>query len=82
MEINLESLEARIRAALIDGLWFDAQQVAISSLKFEKYDQELDHGWHEFHALFETAGGVTKGESRDIKEIVEVFEKLKIASLV
>ena len=39
---------SKIKNKLIDGEFFVAEKAGIDSLHFERYDQELDHGWHEF----------------------------------
>jgi hypothetical protein len=42
----------------------------------------MDHGWHEFHALYESTDDVTEERGRDIEEVVKSFEKLKETGLV
>ena len=47
----VEELESDIRAKLIDGEFFIAEQIGVPTLYFEETDPELDHGWHEFWDL-------------------------------
>lgn len=50
-ETSLEDLNARLKLALLDEMYFDAHAVGLPELFFEDYDKELDHDWHEFELL-------------------------------
>jgi hypothetical protein len=47
-------IESQIRKCLIDGEHFDPIEWDIVPLRFEVYDDELDHDWHEFEKVEET----------------------------
>lgn len=53
-EINLTDLESLIRSKLIDGVWFVAKDWRLPDLHFKCWDEELDHGWHEFVGVEES----------------------------
>jgi len=53
--LPLNEIERRIRAALIDGEYFNPLRWRIPSLHVGTWDDELDHDWHEFESLEETA---------------------------
>lgn len=80
--IKLEVLEARIRAALIDGAWFIAEEIGLPPLKFETLDQELDHGWHEFHSLSESTDDEACVEGCDIRQVIEALEQSRKINMI
>jgi len=47
--LDVTDLNSRLIAQLISNQFFEAEKVAIPRLRFENYDETLDHGWHEFH---------------------------------
>ena len=53
--IAIEELEQLIRSKLIDAQWFYAREWTLPDLHFEKWDDDLDHGFHEFEGLTYTA---------------------------
>lgn len=65
--IAIEDVKRRIEAKLIDGEYFDPDEWGIPRLRFEDFDEELDHGWCEFDAVEETK----EKASRSIHEIIE-----------
>ncbi len=52
--IDIKELENLIRLRLIDHLWFYAKNWGIQELYFDKYDGDLDHGFHEFESVLYT----------------------------
>ena len=58
-EISLEELERLIKLKLIDGQWFYAKDWEIPDLHFDKWNEDLDHGFHEFDILSYTDGIIT-----------------------
>ena len=56
---TLQQLEADIRAKLIDGVWFYAQEWGVPDLHTHAWDNELDHTFHEFESLEFTDEEVT-----------------------
>jgi len=69
--IEVGQLESRIRKHLIDGEWFYANKVAIPSVRFSKWDDDLDHEWHEFESVELTDEPQT--DERTIEQFLEVL---------
>ncbi|MEO5798539.1 MAG: hypothetical protein ABIS00_03760 [Gemmatimonadales bacterium] len=73
--------EEAIRAALIDRLWFVAEEVGLPTLyhlvrEGGEADPGLDHGWHEFVGL----GEVGEGDGEPImtmKMMIEILRKAR-----
>ena len=40
-----------VKSHLVDGLYFDHRAFFVPDLHFGSFDEELDHGWHEFSHL-------------------------------
>ncbi len=49
--IYLQHIDQTIRSHLIDGTWFYAGEWQIPDLYFEKWNNELDHTFHEFESV-------------------------------
>jgi hypothetical protein len=49
--LELETIEDRIRTALIDGEFFDPQKWGLKRLKHDDWISELDHTWNEFESI-------------------------------
>ncbi len=49
--LSLEHLLELIRPKLIDGTWFHAKEWGLPDLHFDRWDEELDHGFHEFEGV-------------------------------
>ena len=71
MDIDVCDLELCIRKSLIDGEFFVAKSVEVPSLRFDVYDEELDHGWHEYFGIRKTDVNPNDSLGRDICEFVE-----------
>lgn len=74
----LIEIDRAIRAALIDGEFFDARKLQVPDLRIDEWDDELDHVWHEFESVEELEGdGKTYPSIEDflhrIKRRQEVF---------
>ena len=67
----VEELESAIRAKLIDGEFFIAEQIGVPTLYFEETDPELDHGWHEFTGLALVEHAPSDGDSESIEAMLE-----------
>jgi len=50
--LSILDLEKLIKSKLIDGMWFYAKDWGLPELHFEDWDDDLDHGFHEFESLF------------------------------
>jgi hypothetical protein len=67
-------IEQTIRAALIDGEFFDARQWQLPDLRVGEYDDELDHEWHEFESVEETGDD---GTQLSIEEFLNRIRQLQ-----
>jgi hypothetical protein len=47
----LGQIEPVIRSRLIDGGWFYIQNWGLKDLHFDKWDDEIDHTFHEFEGI-------------------------------
>lgn len=54
--LSILDLEALIISKLIDGMWFYAKDWGLPDLHFEDWDEDLDHGFHEFESLSYSEG--------------------------
>lgn len=50
-QIRLQDLEGLVKSKLISGCWFYATQWKLPDLHFGFWDEELDHGFHEFEMI-------------------------------
>ena len=50
-EMPIVELVRLIKLKLIDGQWFYAKEWEILDLHFDNWDEDLDHGFHEFESL-------------------------------
>lgn len=55
--LALSEIETRIRAALIDGEFFDPVKWNIPQLRFDDWSED-DHTWNEFEGVEETNEGL------------------------
>ncbi len=65
------SLERLIRKRIIDEEFFVSENSKLPKLEFPTFDQELDHGWYEFHSLEKTIKSQNDEEKRDILDFIE-----------
>jgi len=49
--IDVTELETIIRSMLIDATWFYADKWLLPDLHFGSWDEEIDHGFHEFECI-------------------------------
>lgn len=70
--LELEVVRRRIETKLIDGLYFVPECWGIDRLRFNKFDQEEDHDWHELVSI-EFSSKVEETGS-DIKDFLEKLE--------
>ena len=68
--LSLEEIEKTIKEHLLDDTWFYASRCGLPDLHFDKYDDELDHAFHEFGRVALTDAPVT--QAMDIKEFLAV----------
>ncbi|MCB2204814.1 hypothetical protein KQI65_08690 [bacterium] len=74
--LSVDALTTEIQKGLIDGEFFVAEDVGIPPLKFERYDPDLDHGWHWFSEVSLTDDQVTDSEGRDISELISALQSV------
>jgi len=46
--LSLEDIDAALHTRLMDDEWFYASQWGLKDLHFDKYDDEIDHPYHEY----------------------------------
>jgi hypothetical protein len=70
-KVPIEEIQAIITSKLIEGGWFIAKDWKLPDMHFKEYnwDDEIDHEWHEFHAIEETNQDATTKIS--IEEFIE-----------
>lgn len=61
-DIPLEEISKQIRTKLIDGTWFYADKWGLKDLHFNNWDNDIDHLWHEFDNVAETAELANRGD--------------------
>jgi hypothetical protein len=71
--IAVKEAESRLRECLIDRLYFVADLVQLPSLFPSPRIEALDHSWHEFEAVEETASSPTDVMARTGAELIERF---------
>ncbi|MDT8388822.1 MAG: hypothetical protein RQ736_15070 [Thiogranum sp.] len=64
-----------INRLLIDQTYFDAAKVAVPDLHFSDFNEELDHGWHEFFSCRLTCDAFDDYQGRTIQEFLEVLRR-------
>ena len=71
--LSLSEIDARIKARLIDGEFFNPEKWGIDRLKFENHDYEQDHDWHEYGGI-----GITEdiaSNDRTIAKFISIIEE-------
>jgi hypothetical protein len=65
-------IEEAIKRSLIDGEFFNPKEWDLVPLKFDDWNQELDHLWNEFESI-----ELTAEESTANKSIKRFLERIK-----
>ena len=60
--IPIAEIDTIIRSVLIDGEWFYNEKWGLPDLHFNNWDEDIDHHWHEYNCVEETADNVTMGD--------------------
>ena len=68
--LSRHDLLKMIREKLIDSEFFIAEKAGLTPLYFEKYDAELDHGWHELFDI-KPSDGKFRSCEKDIMQFIE-----------
>lgn len=72
--LSVDEIERIVKEALIDGEFFDPKKWDIQLLKFDNWDSELDHFWHEFESVELTSEQSTSDNS--IADFLETITSL------
>ena len=70
--LSIEEIERRIRLSLIDEMWFYADKWKLEDLHHYKWDNEIDHTWHEYESIEPTEAEVTNGDIADFLQHIEL----------
>jgi len=70
-ELSIEEIDTAIRSALIEGGWFYADKWKLKDLHVYKWDESIDHNWHEFDFIENTDEDSTIG---DISEFIRLIQ--------
>ena len=62
-KFSLEQIDATLRTYLLDGEYFYVSRWGLKDLHFEKYDDEIDHPYHEYLDVELTSEPATEPES-------------------
>ena len=62
---ELTEIEQSIKSELIDREWFYANKWNVPDLHFEKWDEEIDHSYHEFESISYTTDLPTDNRTID-----------------
>jgi hypothetical protein len=74
--ISVQEIETKIKAALIDGEFFEPEVWGIKPLRFDEWNDDLDHGWNEFESVEETNDG--QRDMRSITQFIEAVSAVKV----
>jgi hypothetical protein len=73
--ISIIQIEEAIKRSLIDGEFFNPKEWDLEPLKFDDWNQELDHLWNEFESIELTSEHSTSGKSiTKFLKIITFFE--------
>lgn len=78
--LPIENINNEITLYLIDGLYFNANELEIKDLHSNSIDIDLDHDWHEFHACKNTDEYLSDVKNRDISDIILKLQKKKLVT--
>ncbi len=65
-------IHARILDCLIDKTWFYSDVWGLKDLHLFKWDDELDHTWHEYSNIESTEENATMGDIKDFLLKIEL----------
>lgn len=70
---SVDTLTQQAREVLIDQSYFVAEKAGVPDLHFSSYDEDLDHGWHEFHGFTPTCKPSSDPQHRSINEFMNAL---------
>lgn len=75
--IGAETLAALAHEARrINCLYFVASEIGVPDLHFPEQVKEIDHDWHEVHALHFTDNPPNDPQARDIETFIELLQRV------
>ena len=75
--LSVTDINHIIQENLIDGQWFYASKWEVKDLHFDKYDDEIDHAFHEFDTVEST-----EEEANDERTILEFINILSTKQML
>ena len=69
-ELQIAEIENSIRSCLIEENWFYAHKWNLKDCHLHKWDDDIDHAWHEYDCIEFTNEGATIG---DISEFIDLI---------
>ncbi|MDB5062046.1 MAG: hypothetical protein JWP67_1889 [Mucilaginibacter sp.] len=73
--VDLSEVETLIHSKLIDDTWFYVDQWKLPDLHFGKWDNEIDHTWHEFESIEHSED--TANSQYSLLEFIKVIQGIK-----
>jgi len=68
--LTSEEIENTIKACLIEANWFYADKWHLKDLQLYKWDEEIDHNWHEYENVELTGEEATGGDISDFVALI------------
>jgi hypothetical protein len=72
--LNADFVSTMAEKILIDGAYFVASKAGVLDLHVETYDEDLDHGWHEFYSFQSTDEAPNDPQERNVEEFIESLQ--------
>lgn len=69
--LTLEEIENAIRSVLIDDGWFYADKWKLKDLHLYKWDDSIDHEWHEYDFVETTEEDAKNGDISDFIKLIQ-----------
>ena len=69
--VSNEEIEKVIRSALIDDGWFYADKWGLKDLHLYKWNNTIDHEWHEYDCIETTEETATAGDISDFIKLIQ-----------
>ena len=76
--INVNLLKTMVENVLIDQAYFVAFKADVPDLYFKEYNDQLDHSWHEFHAVAQTEEATNDPLGRNVEEFIKSLQFAKL----
>ncbi len=72
--LNADFVSTMAEKILIDGAYFVASKAGVLDLHVETYDEDLDHGWHEFYSFQSTDEAPNDPQERNVEEFIKSLQ--------